>query len=155
MIEPRICPALILRIPCGVCQKDATHALRWRPRSWEAVETTKKGHTEDPLGKRGPVWSLLVEENKAPAKAKSFNCVGRSSSYCCSDRIIPNTRSIAWANSSWHDSTPAHRLRIHDHTFTTTRFPPSLGQAHSVFYGMLSHVGRKWLPSTGIPGRSN
>lgn len=109
------------------------------PEAWEAVETTKKGHTEDPLGKSEiPVWSLLVEENKAPAKAKSFNCVGRSSSYCCNDHIIPNTRSIAWANSSWHDSTPAHRLRAHDHTFTTTRFPPSLPR--SSVLGLLRDV---------------
>lgn len=120
----------------------------------EKLLTQPKGTHRRSLGNIGPVWCLLVEENKAPAEAKSFNCVGRSSSYCCSDRIISNTRSIACANSSWHDSTSAHRLHIHNHTFTTTHFPPSLSQTHSVFYGMFSHVERKWFPSTESLGEA-
>lgn len=126
VLEPTICPALILYIPYTVFVKDAGHVHRWRPRGWEAVETTKK----DPHNMR-PVWSLLVQENKALAEARRFNCVGKSSSYCCSDHIISNTRSIACANSSWHEGMSAHRLHIHNHTFTTTHFPPSLSQTHS------------------------
>lgn len=113
-----------------------------------------KGTHRRSLGNIGPVWSLLVEENKAPAEAKSFNCVGRSSSYCCSDRIISNTRSIACANSSWHDSTSAHRLHIHNHTFTTTHFPPSLSNTLGLLRDVLS-CREEMISQHWIPRRSN
>lgn len=130
MIEPKKLPCFdsahsrwSLSKGYGTCSLLETLKLR-------SCWNNKKGPTEDPLGKMGPVWSLLVE-NKAPAKAKSFNCVGRSSSYCCSARIISKTRSIACANSSWHDSTSAHRLHIYNRTVTTTHFP-SLSQSNTL-----------------------
>lgn len=101
----------------------------------------------------GASW---LRRTRHRAEAKSFNCMGRSSSYCCSDRIISNTRSIACANSSWHDSTPAHRLARSQSHFHNHMFSLPLSVKHTpVFYGMFSHVGRKWFPSTGIPRRSN
>lgn len=124
--------------------KDAAHALSLETLKLRSCWNNKKGPAEDPLEMIRPDWSLLVEENKAPAETKSFNCVGRSSSCCCSDHIISNTRSNACANSSWHDSTSVHRLHIHNHTYTNTHFPPSLSQTHSVFYGMfIARVERK------------
>lgn len=144
MLEPRVYPALIQHIPCNefVTRMQDTCVVGG-PRSWEAVE-------DDTSLKPPP-----VEENKAPAEARGSDRAGRGSSYCCSDRIISSMRLMACGYSSWRDGMSAHRLYVHNHTFTTAHFLPSLGQTHSGSSTGCSLALRKWLPSTGIPRRSN
>lgn len=113
---------LILHIPYEVCQKDA--ASFGDP---EAVETTQKRthQRKDGTSLEPPGWG---EQG-----------TGRSASHV--HRLISNARSIACANSSWHNSASAQRLHVHNPTFTTTHFPPSLSLSPSNTLGVF-HSGR-------------
>lgn len=146
MLEPKVCPALIRRIPCTeFVTRMWDTCVFGGPRSWEAVEddTTLK-----------PLRPRLKRTRHRP-KPGGSDRAGRGSSYRCSDRVISSTRSMACGYSSWRDGMSAHRLYVHNHTFTTAHFLPSLGQTHSGSSTGCSLALRKWLPSTGIPRRSN